>query len=80
MSRRMGIVLPDPVAHQLRELAAGTGEPLATLAGQIVRDGVALAARDGNVRAQIGCRVRCDEILPRSVERFYPLGPEYMLN
>jgi hypothetical protein len=51
MSQRIGIVLPDPVAHQLRELAGGTGEPLATLAGQIVRDGVALAAKDGNVRA-----------------------------
>jgi len=51
MSQRIGIVLPDPVAHQLRELATGTGEPLATLAGQIVRDGVALAAKDGKVRA-----------------------------
>jgi len=51
MSRRMGIVLPDPVAHQLRELAAGTGEPPATLAGQMVRNSIAFAAKDGNVRA-----------------------------
>jgi hypothetical protein len=51
MSERLQIVLPDPVAAQLRELAAGAGEPLATLAGQMVRTGVALAARHGRVRA-----------------------------
>lgn len=27
MSQRLQIVLPDPVATQLHELAAGTGEP-----------------------------------------------------
>jgi hypothetical protein len=51
MSQRLQIVLPDPVAAQLRELAAGAGEPLATLAGQMVRGGVAHAANDGKVRA-----------------------------
>jgi hypothetical protein len=51
MSQRIQIALPDPIAHQLRELAGGTGEPLATLAGQMVRNSVALAAKDGNVRA-----------------------------
>ena len=51
MSRRLQIVLPDPLAAQLQELAAGAGEPLATLARQIVRNEVALAAKSGNVRA-----------------------------
>jgi hypothetical protein len=50
MSQRLQIVLPDPVATQLRELAAAAGEPPSTLAGQIVRHGVALAAKDGKVR------------------------------
>jgi hypothetical protein len=51
MSKRLQIVLPDPVAAQLRELAAGAGEPPATVAGQMVRTGVTVAARDGKVRA-----------------------------
>jgi hypothetical protein len=51
MSRRLQIVLPDPVGAQLQELAAGAGEPLATLARQMVRDGVALATQSGKVRA-----------------------------
>ena len=45
MSQRLQIALPDPVATQLQELAASAGEPTATLAGQILRNGVALAAR-----------------------------------
>jgi hypothetical protein len=52
MSKRLQIMLPDPLATQLRELAAGAGEPLATVAGQMVRDGVALAAKSGRVRAR----------------------------
>jgi hypothetical protein len=51
MSHRLQIVLPDPVATQLKELAADTAEPPSTLAGQMVRDGVTLAARHGKVRA-----------------------------
>jgi hypothetical protein len=51
MSQRLQIVLPDPVAGQLRGLASGAGEPVATLAGQMVRNGVAVAAKDGKVRA-----------------------------
>ncbi len=50
MSQRLQIVLPDPVALQLQELAAGADTPPSTLAGQMVRDGVALAAKDGKVR------------------------------
>ena len=50
MSQRLQIVLPDPVALQLHELAAGADTPPSTLAGQMVRDGVALAAKDGKVR------------------------------
>lgn len=38
MSRRIDIVLPGPVADQLRELAAAAGEPTATLAGRLLRD------------------------------------------
>jgi hypothetical protein len=50
MSHRLQVVVPDPVATQLRELAAGVGEPPSTLASQMVRNGVAQAARDGSVR------------------------------
>jgi hypothetical protein len=50
MSHKVQIVLPDLVADQLRELAAGAGEPPSTLAGQMVRQGVAEAAREGKVR------------------------------
>ena len=50
MSHKIQIVLPDPVAAQLHELAAGADEPPSTLAGQLVRNGVALAAKDGKVR------------------------------
>ncbi len=50
MSRRVQVVLSDPVALQLNELAAGLGEPPSTLAAQIVRDVVVEAANDGKVR------------------------------
>ena len=50
MSHKIQVVLPDPVSTQLHELAAGAGEPPSTLAGQLVRRGVALAAKDGKVR------------------------------
>lgn len=50
MSHHLKIVLPDPVDAQLEELAAGAGEAPSTLAGQMVRNGVALAAKDGKVR------------------------------
>jgi hypothetical protein len=50
MSQRLQIVLPDPIATQLGELAAGADQPPSTLAGQMVRDSVALAAKDGKVR------------------------------
>ena len=51
MSRKIQIVLPEPVALQLQELADGRGEPIATFARQLVRDGIALAAKEGRVRA-----------------------------
>lgn len=50
MSQRLQVVVPDPVATQLRELAAGVGQPPSTLAGQLVRRGIAEAATDGQVR------------------------------
>jgi hypothetical protein len=50
MSRPVKIVLPDPVAAQLAELAAGADETPSTLAAQLVRNEVALAAKDGKVR------------------------------
>ena len=50
MSHRIQIVLPDPTAAQLQELAAAAGEPPSTLAAQLVRHGVDQAAKDGKVR------------------------------
>lgn len=50
MSQRIQIVLPDPVALQLRELAAGADTPPSTLAAQLVGSGVAQAAKEGKVR------------------------------
>ena len=50
MSHKIQVVLPDPLATQLAELAAAAGEPPSTLAGQFVRHGVAQAAKDGKVR------------------------------
>jgi hypothetical protein len=49
MSKRLQIVLPDRVAAQLRELAVSAAEPPATVAGQMVRNGVAEAANGGRV-------------------------------
>jgi hypothetical protein len=51
MSQRLQIVLPDPVSAQLHELAKAAGEPVATLAAQIVRNGIARAADDNNSTA-----------------------------
>jgi hypothetical protein len=51
MSHRLQVVLPDPVAIQLRELASSAGEPPSTLAGQLVRSGVAQASSEGKVRS-----------------------------
>jgi hypothetical protein len=50
MSRKIQIVLPDPQADQLAELAAGTGEPQSTLAGLFVRTGIAQAAKVRQLR------------------------------
>lgn len=50
MSTRFQVVVPDPVAMQLRDLAAGTREPPSTLAAQLLRSGVAEATRNGKVR------------------------------
>jgi len=51
VSRKLQIVLPDPLARELQELAAGAGEPLATAARRVLRDGLAAAAKGGEVRA-----------------------------
>jgi hypothetical protein len=50
MSRRVQLVLPEPVATQLHELAAGAQEPPATIAAQMLRGAVAEAAAAGRVR------------------------------
>jgi hypothetical protein len=50
MSRKIQIVLPDPQADQLAELAANAGEPQSTLAALFVRHAIARAAQDGKVR------------------------------
>jgi hypothetical protein len=50
MSRKIQIVLPDPQADQLAELAANAGEPPSTHAALLVRNGIVQAAKDGKVR------------------------------
>jgi hypothetical protein len=45
MSRRFQIVLPDPLAEQLCDLAASAGEPPSTLAAGLVRAGVCAAVK-----------------------------------
>jgi hypothetical protein len=50
MSHKVQVVLPDPIATQLQELAAGTGEPHSRLAAQLIRNGIAQATKDGKVR------------------------------
>jgi len=47
VSHKIQIVLPDPVVTQLYELADGADQPAATIAGQMVRDGLAATAGDG---------------------------------
>ena len=51
MSRKLQIVLPDPLARELQELAGAAGEPLAAVARRILRDGLAAAANGGKMRA-----------------------------
>jgi predicted transcriptional regulator len=51
MSRRLKITLPDALATQLDELAANAGEPVARLAGQMVRQGIAGAGTGEHVPA-----------------------------
>ena len=41
MSSRIKITLPDDTAARLDEMAAASGEPVARVAGQMVRDGLA---------------------------------------
>ena len=52
MSRKLQIVLPDPLARQVQELALSASEPLATTARQLLRDGVAHAATSGKGKAR----------------------------
>lgn len=56
MSHRLQVVVPDPVASQLRELAAAAGEAPSTLAAQMIRRGVANAAGEGKGRPLAGRR------------------------
>jgi len=50
MSHRVQIVIPDAVAARLEEMARTAGEPVATLAARIVRDGVERAASDSKTK------------------------------
>lgn len=50
MSHAVKIILPDPIAAQLQELAANTDQKPAALAAQIVQNAVAHAAKDGKIR------------------------------
>jgi hypothetical protein len=49
-SRKIRVSLPEQYAAQLDELAAGGGERVATLAGQLIRYGLAEAVKDGKLR------------------------------
>ncbi len=54
MSSRIKITLSDDIAARLDEMAAASGQPVARVAGQMVRDGlgkIAAAARDGSAPA-----------------------------
>jgi len=73
MSRPVKIVLPDPVAAQLAELAAGADEAPSTLAARMVRNAVALAAKDGKVRPLKAARIvvgRTDRERPQWLEPY----------
>jgi hypothetical protein len=50
MSQRIQVVLSDPVAHQLRELATGADTPHSTLAAQLIQNELARATKNGHVR------------------------------
>jgi hypothetical protein len=50
MSQRVQVVLSDPVAVQLRELAAGADTPHSTLAAHFVQNEIARAIKNGHVR------------------------------
>ncbi len=50
MTHRVQAVLSDPVAIQLRELAAGADTPHSTLAAQFVQREIARAVKNGHVR------------------------------
>jgi hypothetical protein len=50
MSQRVQVVLSDPAALQLRELAAGADTPHSTLAAQFVGNEIARAIKNGHVR------------------------------
>jgi hypothetical protein len=49
-TRRLKITLPEALAVQLDELAANADEPVARLAGQMVRHGITEAAASGQVQ------------------------------
>ena len=47
MSHRLQVVLPDPLAATLRELAHGADEPPATLAARLLRHAITRVAQNG---------------------------------
>ena len=49
-SHKYQVVLPRPAATQLDELARDSGEKPSTLAAQLIRHGLAQAAKDGKLR------------------------------
>jgi len=69
MSRRLKITLPDGLAAQLDELAAHTGEPVARLAGQMVREGIAEAAAGEHIRPP---RAKPVPVVPDALENEEP--------
>lgn len=51
MSKRAQVVLPDPVAHIVFEIAAQSGEPFSTVAARLIANEAARASKDGQVRS-----------------------------
>ena len=73
MSRPLKIVLPDPEAAQLDELARAEGQPTATVAAHMVRHALSQAAKKGHVSPLRPLRpapARADTARPRWLQPY----------
>ncbi len=74
MSRRLQIVLPDPAAAQLHELAVASGQRVATLASQMVCNELAQAAKDGDIRPLRSAHTTVHEVPGERARWLEPYG------